>query len=244
MTNSSMDLISSPSHELRQATRATFLIEGGFERLLELLERQLSNMFQYDQAEDREHLLAGLNLAMSRTQLCFSHIELKRYHHEGACLFNPFHSGQYCIFLYYLSHALARQGAMNLADRVYYLNRALNSVDLFHQVNLPDVFCVEHPLGSVIGRAQIGDFFFFSQGVTVGGNKNEYPVIGRYVSMLSNSKVIGKSVIGDNVILSANSYVKDAIIPSNSIVFGQDRQLIIKENKGQLMTAVFSTNAT
>jgi hypothetical protein len=58
------------------------------------------------------------------------------------------------------------------------------------------VFCLEHPLGAVIGRARIGDGFFFAQGVTVGGNKGAYPVIGRHVSLLSNSKVVGASVLG------------------------------------------------
>ena len=49
--------------------------------------------------------------------------------------------------------------------------------------------------------------------------------------MLSDSKVIGKSEIGDNVIISANAFVKDETIPSGSIVFGQSPNLVIKENK-------------
>lgn len=69
-----------------------------------------------------------------------------------------------------------------------------------------------------------------------GGNRGEngvlyYPQIGRNVKMYANSSFIGKCNIGDNVILSAGTLVKDTDIPSNSIVFGQSPNLIIKENK-------------
>lgn len=61
-----------------------------------------------------------------------------------------------------------------------------------------------------------------------GGNKGKYPEIGEYVIMYSNSKILGRTQIGNNVILSANSYVKDEIIPDNSVVFGMSPHLIIK----------------
>lgn len=215
------------------------LLEIGRERLTALVARQLGSLFEFEPSADAAALEQGLDAALERGRRCFVKNLNKYFHKDGQCRFNPFHSGQYCIFLYYLGHSLARQGASSLADRVYYLNRALNGVDLFHQVHLPEVFCVEHPLGAVIGRAQIGNFFFFAQGVTVGGNKGAYPVIGSRVSMLSNSKVVGRSVIGDNVILAANSYVKDAVIPPDSIVFGQDRQLVIKPNPGGLTADLF-----
>jgi serine O-acetyltransferase len=219
------------------------VIENGRERLRALVVRQLGNFFDYLPAEDDAALEAALETALERVRRCFARIILKRYRRDDkTAVLNPYHSGQYCIFLYYLSRALALNGADSLADRVYYLNRALNGIDLFHQVELPDVFCLEHPLGSVIGRARIGDGFFFAQGVTVGGNKGAYPVIGRHVSLLSNSKVVGASVLGDHVILAANSYVKDTVIPPHSIVFGQDRNLIIKPNPGGRINPVFEEN--
>jgi hypothetical protein len=49
-------------------------------------------------------------------------------------------------------------------------------------------------------------------------------------------------VIGDHVILSANCYVKDAEIPPHSIVFGQDRNLIIKNNPGGLTNDIFAND--
>jgi serine O-acetyltransferase len=38
-----------------------------------------------------------------------------------------------------------------LADRIYYLNKALNGLDLFYEVEMPDVFYLDHPVGTVIG---------------------------------------------------------------------------------------------
>ena len=46
-------------------------------------------------------------------------------------------------------------------DKIYYLNRLLNSVDLFYKVTLPDIFMLDHPLGSVIGRGTFGNYFSF-----------------------------------------------------------------------------------
>ena len=43
------------------------------------------------------------------------------------------------------------------------------------------------------------------------------------------STILGESKIGNNVILSSGSLVKDARIPDNSIVFGQSPNLIIKQ---------------
>ena len=49
--------------------------------------------------------------------------------------------------------------------------------------------------------------------------------------MLSNSKIIGNSIVGDNVLIAANTYIKDTNIPSNSIVFGTSPNLILKDRK-------------
>jgi serine O-acetyltransferase len=96
-------------------------------------------------------------------------------------------------------------------------------------VELPESFFFEHPLGMVLGRAKYGDEFFAMQGCTVGGNKMKYPEIGKNVKMYSNSKILGKAIIGDNVLIAANTYIKGESIPSNSIVFGQSPNLIIKD---------------
>lgn len=95
------------------------------------------------------------------------------------------------------------------------------------------MFGAEHPLGSILGKAKYSDGLFVYQGVTIGGNKGKYPVIGRNVTLYSNSRVIGESIIGDNVVISAETYIKDQNIPPNSLVFGKspNRTIIIKSDE-------------
>ncbi len=49
--------------------------------------------------------------------------------------------------------------------------------------------------------------------------------------MCMNSAIIGDCHIGDNVTIGAGALVKDEDIPSNSLVFGQSPNLIIKKKK-------------
>ena len=68
-------------------------------------------------------------------------------------------------FLYYLSHDIYKNAkAGQLCDKIYYLNKIFHSVDLFYAIDLPNYFGAEHPLGSVMGRAQYSNGFFFYQG--------------------------------------------------------------------------------
>lgn len=168
---------------------------------------------------------------MERLDKCFAPNPNKYYHREGQTYFNPFHSGQYNIFLYFVSNETWKAGNALLADKVYYLNKALNADDLFYEVELPEFFMLDHPLGSVMGRAKYGNGFSFSQCCTVGNNRGVYPTIGKNVRMCAYSSILGDCHIGDNVILGANASVKDEDVPANSLVFGQSPNLVIKANK-------------
>ena len=199
-------------------------------RLIQLVGRQLDSLFMYDPPMEQHVLAAAIDGALERCDFCFSHTANKYYRRNGETYFNPFHSGQYSIFLYYASHAVfvLSPESRTLADRLYYLNKALNGLDLYYEVAMPAIFALDHPVGSVIGRANYGDYFFFSQNCTVGNNKGVYPRIGRYVKMMSGAKLVGRCRVGDCVILAANAYVKDVDIPACSLVFGSSPDLAIK----------------
>lgn len=152
-------------------------------------------------------------------------------------VFNPYHSVKYMIFLYALSNELFKQYGRNiLSDKVYYLNKIMNGVDLFYEIEMPKRWCAEHPVGSVMGRAQYSDGFIFFQCCTVGGTRDQdgnlyYPEIGKNVRMYANSSILGKCKIGNNVNIGAGAIVKNQDIPDNSTVFGQSPNLIIKQNR-------------
>lgn len=212
-----------------------------YDALLGLIQKQLGSVMVLDEQSDPSLLDQALPEALIRSKHCFSYCRNKYYRKDGEVYFSPFHSGQYCIFLYFLSHGIGHKvGGSDLADRLYYLNKIMNSVDMYHAVNLPDVFYLDHPLGSVMGRAKYANYFMFTQNCTVGNNRGVYPEFGENVTLLSGSKVLGDCLIGSNVILASNTFVIDESIPDNSIVFGSSPHLIIKNRDPKHFTEEIS----
>ena len=195
-----------------------------------LLHRQLSFFAVKESDLDKQKLAQGIEIALTRVARCFSQIRNKYYSENGIPRFDPSHTGQYAIFLYYLSHSLhAHVSGGVLPAKVYALNKMLHCLDIFYEVELPDVFYLDHPVGSVIGRASFSDYFRFRQNCTVGNNYGKFPRFGRNVQLWSGVTMIGDCDIGDNVVFGSGTFVKNANIPSGSIVFGRSPKLIIKD---------------
>lgn len=75
-----------------------------------------------------------------------------------------------------------------------------------------------HPTGVVIGDGvQIGDHSTIYQQVTLGGkikgdmSRNNYPVIGKDVTIFAGAKILGDIVVGDGAVIGANSVVTKSI---------------------------------
>ena len=89
---------------------------------------------------------------------------------------------------------------------------------------------IKHYSGIVInGYASIGKCCTLYQGVTIGrsfhGTNKGVPKIGNNVILFPGCKLIGNIIIGDNVVVGANSVVtKD--VPSNCIVAGSPARII------------------
>lgn len=206
------------------------IFEIAKEDILKGLIRQLTSFFSISDTEiDEIHALS--DMVFERCEYNFSKNENKYYSRKGEVYFNPYHSGQYTVFLYYFSNTIFKEkkNYLSLADKIYYLNRTMNSCDLFYEVALPEIFMLDHPLGSVMGRGQFGNYFAFSQNCTVGNNNNIFPVIGAHVTMSANTMILGNCKIGDHVILGAGACVKDQDVPDHSLVFGSSPNLIIKK---------------
>ena len=210
--------------------------------LISLCAKQLNNLLTFDETHELNILQKSIDIALERTEYNFKFNKNKYYSKNNQVYFNPFHSGQYSVFLYYLSHTIWKKFKYNdLADRVYYLNKIFNSIDLYFEVELPDIFSLEHPIGTVMGRASYSDFFSFSQNCTVGNNKGIYPTFEKNVVLFSGVTVIGNCKIGENCLISANTYIKDTDIPNNSIVFGSSPNLIIKKKNKAYMERYFKS---
>lgn len=206
--------------------------------ILKLLELQLSNWFLLDTPE-KKVLEKYLDDVLLRCEVCFSENENKYYHKENNTFFNPYHSVQYMTFLYFFANTIYKYEKAEqavLCDKIYYLNKIMNGVDLFYAIDLPDFFSAEHPVGSVLGRAQYGNGFMFYQNCSVGGvhlpqNKIVYPILGDHVKMFAGSMILGNCKIGDNVNIGAGALIKNQDIPAGVNVFGISPNLIIKNKK-------------
>lgn len=209
--------------------------------LIQLVNRQINNFWAVDITDSIESVL---DKTLMRIQQDFQAVNNKYIYNDDNSLLRPIHSVSWSIFLYFLSHELYKHGEES-ADYVYYLNKIMHSNDWFYAADIPTHFWAEHPLGSVLGRAQYGDFLMIYQGCTIGGNQKGselyYPKLGHHFMMFANSTVLGNSKIGNWVILSAGTYVKDEIIPDNCIVFGRSPHIVIKKRTHVEMEEIFSS---
>ncbi|MCP5487530.1 MAG: transferase [Verrucomicrobia bacterium] len=213
-------------------------IIGSMQGLMDLVRLQVANLYRLP--DDEKTLLpSAIEYALSRCETCFTSIHNKYYRNaNGIVVFNPLHSAQYCIFLYYLANTLGcEMQAPALATKLYCLNKALNAVDIYYEVQLPERFIVEHPVGSVLGRARYSNYLVLQQGCTVGGNQGAYPVLGEYVWLHAQAMVVGNCRIGNNVFVAAGTYIKDCDVPDNTIVFGRSPDLVFKAREPEYFLA-------
>lgn len=141
--------------------------------------------------------------------------------------FDPLVSGQYATFLYYLSHALRED--RRAATHVFLLNKALNGIDLFYDVIMPDHFLIGHTVGMVFAKANYGDFCVFHQGCTVGRILDDRPTLDKGVIVYPGGSIIGRCRIGENTVVSAGVQVINTDTPGNCIVFsGPDGRPMFK----------------
>ena len=202
------------------------VLHGKSEETCDIVLRQL-NCF-WPTVVDRQQMLCAVSRAIEKTVASYDASNTMYYLQSG---FSVLNTTVYAVFLYHLAHIIGAGGA-ELADKLYYLNKIINCVEWYWNIELPEHFVVEHPVGTVLGKAEYGDYLCVFQGVTVGANFREmqciWPVIGDHVTLYSNSSVIGGCRIGSNVIVAANAFIFNEDIPDNSVVFGSSPGLTVR----------------
>ena len=104
----------------------------------------------------------------------------------------------------------------------YYRRR--NLVDMSIETKIGGGLYIGHPYGITINpQAVIGEKCNIHKGVTIGqenrGKRKGTPVIGDEVWIGINATIVGKILIGSDVLIAPNKFVnKD--IPDHSVVFG------------------------
>lgn len=204
----------------------------------DMLLNQISNNF-FKSIEDERLITKHMHKVLERFENNIKYNNNKYYYNfnekgEKEAYFDPLHTCQWLLFLYLTANTIYKyetvklEAARIVCDKIYSQSKTMSGCDLYYEVEMPDIFCLDHPTGAFIGRATYGNGFAFTQGCTVGNNNEIYPIIGENVTMHTGSKILGNSHIGNNCVISAGTYIKDQDIPANSIVFGKSPKLIIK----------------
>lgn len=176
--------------------------------------RQLGN-FHPDGHNSQASVYLALPAALERTRRCVAGV--RAWHSRD---FDPLVSGQYASFLYCLSNEIGvRHGDTATATRLFLLNKGLHALELFYEVELPEVFFLSHTPGLVFAKASYGNRLVFHQGCTVGRKiTGERPVLEDRVVMFPNSMIIGDCRVRANSVLAPGVCLVDTDTPGDCYV--------------------------
>ncbi|MBT5240529.1 MAG: serine acetyltransferase [Rhodospirillaceae bacterium] len=189
----------------------------------------------------RPQLKRYVTAALERMEHCVLRASLKGFHTKDGPRYHHLHTDQHAMFLYYLSNTVFDMGGpVPVAEKTYALNKTLHSLDVFYEVELPAVFALVHPVGTVLGRATYGDYFCAYQNVSVGADLDgNHPIFGDGVVMYGGSRIVGKVTVGDNCLISAGTLILGGDIPPNHVVFGQHPNVEAKATRHKVIENIF-----
>ena len=186
--------------------------------------RQIANLIP-DDHDPGPVLSAALPVALARTRHCIEHVRAWR-----ASGFDPLVSGQYATLLYFLARETwTIHGDAATATRLFLVNKALNAMEIFYEIELPEVFLLGHTPGLVLAKASYGSHLVLHQGCTVGRKSDdERPVIEDRVVLFPQSMVIGRCHIRANTVLAPGVCLVDTDTPGDCyVVNGPEGPLIV-----------------
>lgn len=200
--------------------------------LCRLAARQTEHLFCDDEAIVAAELLPSARLAMARLEHCFSKVN-NRYFFDGQlAVFDHLHGDQYAMWLYMLANQLYRdQAPLTWCKKLFLLNKALHGCDIFYEVELPSIFLLVHPLGTVLGRGQYSDYFIAYQRVGVGSNHDIYPTLGSHLTLHPGSVVLGRCTVGSHCTIAAESLLLDRDLPPHSVYIGNPRDHLTRTSR-------------
>lgn len=204
-------------------------------RLAELAARQANAMFPDGDDVAADDLQAAVGGALERLEHCFVRVANKYFFDGSEAVFDHLHGDQYAMWLYLLANELHRQrGPAHACKKLFLLNKALHGCDIYYEVELPAVFLLVHPLGTVLGRGRYDDYLLVYQRCGVGSNRDVYPTLDRHVTLRPGSAVLGRSTVGDCSTIAAESLLLDRDLAAGSVYIGNPRDHTIRPQTAPL----------
>lgn len=204
--------------------------------LVTYIETQLNHFFP-DGMPVRDPIERHVDDALNRIRVCINGVRI-----WPMDVFDYLHSSQYAIFLYYLSNTIWRQEGNDagVCTKLFFLNKALNGIDCFYEIDMPDIYFIGHSVGIVLAKATYGNYLVLYQNSTVGKNHGISPVLEEGVVMYPNTAIIGRCHVGARSVIAQGVGVINRDTPGDCLVFsGSDGKLLCKPNSRDILADIF-----
>jgi serine O-acetyltransferase len=144
------------------------------------------------------------------------------------------------MFLYFLANSVWRgKGDERVCTKLFYLNKALNGIDCFYKIKMPDIWFIGHSVGIVFADASYSNYLVAYQNSTVGKNHGAAPKFGEGVVLYPNSAIIGNCTIGPRTFLAQGQSIVDQDTPGDCTVFSDGGRLIFRKPSRNLLEDFF-----
>ena len=138
------------------------------------------------------------------------------------------------MFLYFLANTMYKHDyELSICEKIFLLNKSLFSIDIFYEVELPEIFLFVHPLGTVLGRGNYSDYLVVYQKCNVGSNNDIYPTLNKYVTLHPGASVLGDCTIGENSRIASQSLIIDSVLKSNTTYIGTPKKNSLTPNSSK-----------
>lgn len=132
---------------------------------------------------------------------------------------------------YRTAHQLHLQGIPIIPRVITEMAHSATGIDIHPAAQIGEHFCIDHGTGVVIGATSvIGNHVMLYQGVTLGAKKFSYdangvpidmprhPILEDYVTVYSNTSILGRVRIGHHTIVGGNVWLTHDVPPHSRVL--------------------------
>ena len=132
---------------------------------------------------------------------------------------------------YRTAHQLHLQGVPIIPRVITEMAHSATGIDIHPAAQIGEHFCIDHGTGVVIGATSvIGNHVMLYQGVTLGAKNFSYdangvpidmprhPILEDYVTVYSNTSILGRVRIGNHIIVGGNVRITHDVPPHSRVL--------------------------
>ena len=213
------------------------ILSMDWRELLEYIDRQGERLFPDGVRMRGRDVETAFATALERLEHSIRTVTLPGYHTaEGEACFSHMHADQYAQLLYFFGNSLWQESQNRaVCDKLLGMNRALFSLFLSYKCKMPEHFVLGHPIGTILGNADYGDYLVVFQGVTVNTetdeNGNAAPHLGKGLFLGAHAKIIGRQTVGDRVSVGVGAMLYGQDVPDDHVVLAEEGKTVIRARK-------------